>query len=66
MKSLRYFFCVLFPPVAILLTGRKGSFLLSLLLTVFGWLPGIIHAVLVVNDYEAEKRFQKLHPLATT
>ena len=66
MKSLRYFFCVFAPPVAILLTGRKGSFLLSLLLTLFGWLPGIIHAILVVNDYEAEKRLQKLNPLATT
>lgn len=66
MKALRYFFCVFVPPVAILLTGRKGSFLLSLLLTLLGGVPGIIHAVLVVNDYEAEKRFQKLNPLATT
>ena len=33
MKALRYFFCVVLPPVAILMTGRMGSFLLSLLLT---------------------------------
>ncbi len=33
MKALRYFFCVVLPPVAILMTGRMGSFLLSILLT---------------------------------
>ena len=56
MKALRYFFCVVLPPVAILLTGRMGSFLLSLLLTLLGWIPGVIHACLVVTDYHAEQR----------
>ena len=60
MKALRYFFCVVLPPVAILMTGRMGSFLLSLLLTLFGWIPGIVHAVLVVSDYENEKRLKRL------
>jgi uncharacterized membrane protein YqaE (UPF0057 family) len=64
MKALRYFFCVFLPPLAILMTGRMGSFLLSLVLTLLGWLPGVIHAILVVNDYEAEKRLEKLNPLA--
>ena len=56
MKALRYFFCVVCPPVAILLTGRMGSFLLSLILTLLFWVPGVIHAVLVVMDYDAEQR----------
>jgi len=56
MKSLRYFFCVVFPPVAVLMTGRLLSFVLSLLLTLLGWVPGVIHACLVVNDYQAEHR----------
>jgi uncharacterized membrane protein YqaE (UPF0057 family) len=56
LKSLRYFFCVVFPPIAVLMTGRLLSFLLSLLLTLAGWVPGVIHACLVVNDYEAERR----------
>jgi len=30
MKALRYFFCVVFPPLAVLLTGRIASFFLSL------------------------------------
>lgn len=56
MKALRYFFCVLLPPVAVLMTGRILSFFLSLLLTLIGWIPGVIHACLVVSDYHAERR----------
>jgi uncharacterized membrane protein YqaE (UPF0057 family) len=56
VKSLRYFFCVVFPPVAVLMTGRILSFFLSLLLTLLGWVPGVIHACLVVNDYQSEHR----------
>jgi uncharacterized membrane protein YqaE (UPF0057 family) len=56
LKSLRYFFCVAFPPIAVLMTGRMLSFILSLLLTLAGWVPGVIHACLVVNDYQAEHR----------
>ncbi len=61
MKALRYFFCVVFPPVAVLMTGRMGSFLLSLILTLAIWVPGVIHAILVVSDYEAEKRLERLN-----
>ncbi len=61
MKALRYFFCIVLPPLAVLMTGRLGSFLLSLFLTVFTlWNGGVIHAILVVNDYEAEKRTERL------
>ena len=56
MKALRYFFCVFLPPVAVLMMGRILSFILSLLLTLLGWVPGVIHACLVVNDYQAEHR----------
>lgn len=56
MKALRYFFCVVLPPVAVLMTGRILSFILSLFLTLLGWVPGVIHACLVVNDYQAEHR----------
>src|SRR5947207_13501829 len=56
MKALRYFFCVVFPPLAVLMTGRIASFFLSLILTLLGWIPGVIHACLVVNDYHSEQR----------
>jgi uncharacterized membrane protein YqaE (UPF0057 family) len=58
LKALRYFFCVVFPPIAVLMTGRIASFFLSLLLTLLGWIPGIIHACLVVSDYQAEQRLK--------
>ena len=62
-----FFLCVVLPPVAVLLTIRGDrffagllSFFLSLVLTLFGWLPGVIHAFFVVNDYKNEKRFRKI------
>jgi uncharacterized membrane protein YqaE (UPF0057 family) len=60
VKALRYFFCVVLPPVAVLMTGRVGSFLLSILLTLLGWIPGIVHAALVVNDYHEEQRAARM------
>jgi hypothetical protein len=41
------------------MTGRMGSFLLSLILTLLGWVPGIIHACLVVTDYQEEQRAKR-------
>ena len=38
------------------MTGRILSFFLSILLTLLGWIPGVIHACLVVTDYQAEHR----------
>lgn len=55
-----YLFCLVLPPVAVLFTGRLGSFILSLFLTLFGWLPGVIHAFFVVNDWKQEKRMRHL------
>ena len=55
-----FFLCVLLPPLAVLLTGRLGSFLLSLVLTLFGWLPGVIHAFFVVSDHKNEKRLRQI------
>jgi len=55
-----FFLAVLLPPVAVLCTGRIGSFFLSLILTLFGWLPGVIHAFFVVSDYKNEQRIREL------
>ena len=55
-ESAAIFFCVVFPPLAVLMTGRIASFFLSIILTLLGWIPGVIHACLVVNDYHAEQR----------
>jgi uncharacterized membrane protein YqaE (UPF0057 family) len=52
--------CVFCPPIAVFLTGRLLSFFLSLILTLCGWLPGVIHAFFVVSDYKNEKRIRAL------
>lgn len=57
---MRYLLCILLPPLAVLLTGRLGAFVVSLFLTLLGWLPGVIHAFFVVNDWKQEKRIRRL------
>ncbi len=55
-----YLLALLLPPVAVLLCGKPVQAILNLVLTVLGWLPGVIHAILVVNSREADKRQQRL------
>lgn len=57
---MRYFLCIIFPPLAVLTTGKMGAFLLSVILTICLWIPGIIHAILVVNNYYSERRHREL------
>lgn len=53
---MRYLLAFLLPPVAVLLCGRPVQALLSIPLTLFFWVPGIIHALLVVHDYHEQQR----------
>jgi len=61
---MRYFLCFLCPPIAILTTGKLGSMLLNIILTIFFWVPGIIHAILVVNKYYDDKRHRQFMRMA--
>ena len=48
MPLLTIVLSVLLPPVAVLLKkGLGGAFLLNLVLTILGWVPGVIHAFYV-------------------
>jgi len=41
---------ILLPPLAVFMKhGISGTFLISIILTIIGWLPGVIHAF-IVND----------------
>ncbi|MEZ7497972.1 YqaE/Pmp3 family membrane protein [Flavobacterium sp. Arc3] len=41
---------ILIPPLAVFMKhGIGGTFLISIILTIIGWLPGVIHAF-IVND----------------
>lgn len=57
---MRYFLCILLPPIAVLTTGRIGAFILNIFLTLLAFIPGIIHAVLVTNSYYADRRHKEL------
>ena len=46
MGCLRALLCILFPPLAVLDNGC-GSVLLVLALTICGWVPGVIGAILI-------------------
>lgn len=50
---LRYTLCLVFPPLAVLDKGC-GTVLIVFLLTLFGWLPGTVMAILICikdNNY---------------
>jgi uncharacterized membrane protein YqaE (UPF0057 family) len=58
-KPMLYLLAIVLPPVAVLLVGRPFQALINLILTCFFWLPGAIHAILVVNEKKADKRMKK-------
>lgn len=49
MSLIRVLLCILFPPLAILDKGC-GSVLITLLLTLCGWVPGVIAALVINNN----------------
>ena len=55
-----YLLAIILPPVAVLLSGKQIQALLNVLLTALFWVPGIIHAVLVVHDKKADKRMERM------
>lgn len=49
MSLIRVLLCILFPPLAVLDKGC-GSILITLLLTLCGWVPGVIAALVINNN----------------
>jgi uncharacterized membrane protein YqaE (UPF0057 family) len=54
-----YLLSILLPPLAILMCKKPTQALLNLFLCLFFWFPGVIHSLLVVKDYKAEKMMIK-------
>ena len=48
MSLLRVLIAIIFPPLAVIDYGC-GSFLIVLLLTICGWIPGVIGALIILN-----------------
>lgn len=55
MKLVRIILGILLPPLGVYMTTGFGSpFLINILLTILGWLPGSIHAVWVIVKHEEQ------------
>jgi len=50
----------LLPPVAVLVCGKPFQALINLGLTLLFYFPGLLHALLVVHNYYADKRTDRL------
>lgn len=52
MDILKIIFAIILPPLGVFLeVGLKGAFWLNILLTILGFIPGIIHAVWVIAKH---------------
>jgi len=56
----RYLIAILLPPLAVLMCGKPFQFLLNLVLTLIFWVPGMIHALLVVHDHLEDRRADRI------
>jgi uncharacterized membrane protein YqaE (UPF0057 family) len=53
MDALRIILAILLPPLGVFLqVGPKGQFWINVVLTILGYVPGIIHAVWVIARYK--------------
>jgi uncharacterized membrane protein YqaE (UPF0057 family) len=57
---MRYLLAVILPPVAVLICGKPIQALINLVLTLLFWIPGLIHAIFVVNGYYADQRADRV------
>ena len=48
MSLIRVLLAIIFPPLAVVDKGC-GSFLIILILTCLGWIPGVIGALMILN-----------------
>lgn len=55
-----YLLAILCPPIAVLLAGKPFQALINFFLWLMLWVPGSIHAILIVREYKEEKRFERL------
>lgn len=54
-----YILAFFLPPVAVLAAGKPGQATLNLILSLCFFIPGVIHALLVINDAKHTKQVKK-------
>jgi uncharacterized membrane protein YqaE (UPF0057 family) len=57
---MRYLVAVLLPPLAVLLCGKPFQAVLNLVLTIAGYVPGLIHALFVVHNFYEDQRTERV------
>lgn len=57
---MRYIIAIFLPPLAVFLCGKPMQALLNIILTLLFWVPGVIHALLVVHGHLADKRTDRI------
>ncbi len=53
-----YLLAILLPPVAVLICGKPIQALINLILCLCLYIPGMVHAIMVVNECKADKSSQ--------
>lgn len=57
---MRYLLAIVAPPLAVLLCGKPFQAILNLILTLCFWIPGVVHALFVVNSHLADMRTDRM------
>jgi uncharacterized membrane protein YqaE (UPF0057 family) len=57
---MRYILAILLPPIAVLSCGKPFQALANVILTLLFWVPGVIHALLVVHDFHENRRTDRV------
>lgn len=55
-----YLVAILCPPLAVLLCGKPVQAILNFILTLLFYVPGLIHALIMVKDNKDDKRHKEL------
>lgn len=55
-----YIVAILCPPLAVLLCGKPIQAILNVVLSFLLYFPGMLHALVVVADHNADKRTARL------
>jgi uncharacterized membrane protein YqaE (UPF0057 family) len=55
-----YLLAILLPPVAVLICGKPLQAFINLILCLLLYIPGMVHAIMVVNEYKADRRAEKM------
>ena len=57
---MRFLLALVLPPVAVLLCGKPFQAILNLFLTLCFWVPGAVHALLVVHHHLSDARADRV------